>query len=100
MKNISIPKKLAVAFLIIATVVCSVAGFSAVQIGNMNTAIGYVSNDLMPKTVAAQQIDTATSDFRIAEVQHILATQPADMTAAEQKITAARSVVEKNYAVL
>ena len=100
MKNISIPKKLAVAFLIIATVVCSVAGFSAIQIGNMNTAIGYVSNDLMPKTVAAQQIDTATSDFRIAEVQHILATQPADMTAAEQKITAARSVVEKNYAVL
>jgi methyl-accepting chemotaxis protein len=100
MKNISIPQKLAVAFLIIAVVLCGVAGFSAVQIGKMNTAIDYVSNDLMPKTVAAQKIDTATSDFRIAEVQHILATQSADMTAAEQKISTAQGIVDKNFSVL
>lgn len=100
MKNIPIPQKLSVAFLVIAAVLCSLAGFSAVQIGNMNRAIDYVSNDLMPKTVAAQQVDTATSDFRIAEAQHILASQPADMAAAEQKIAAAQNIVRKSYAAL
>lgn len=100
MKNRTIPEKIAAAFGVITLVLCGMAWFSASQFGTMNAALSYVSEDLVPKLAAAQQMDTATSDFRIAESQHILAIQPADMRAAEQKMAAANAIIQKNYAFL
>ena len=97
MKNLRIANKLLVAFGGVGLLLAALAGFAVMQLGTLNSLMDQAVRDRLPKTIATETINTATSDFRIAEAQHILSLDPAGMSAAEGKMREQRSLIEQNY---
>ena len=56
--------------------------------GSLNDNTVEIATNWLPSTRAVNSINTATSDFRIAEGSHILSTDPAEMSRAEKDIRA------------
>lgn len=83
-RNLSIKAQLRLAFLLI---LCLLAG-SALLVENRLRVVNEQSTEMaanwMPSIIAVNAINTATSDFRIAEGLHILSTTDAEMTGHEQ----------------
>ena len=100
MKNIRIGAKLLTAFVAIGFVIAVLALFSILQLSKIDSLTLLAINDRMPKALIADEMDTATSDFRIAESEHILASDDQARAIAEQKLGSRRAVIERDYQTL
>ncbi|WP_223798848.1 methyl-accepting chemotaxis protein [Sphingomonas nostoxanthinifaciens] len=100
MRNMRIVNKLLVSFGVIGIGLLALTLFSISQLGSINALMSKAVRDRLPKTMLSQQIDTATSDFRIAEAQHILSLDSAAMDAAEAKMNEQRKIVDQGYDIL
>jgi methyl-accepting chemotaxis protein len=97
MKNLRIGNKLLVSFGGIVLLLVGLAWFAIAQLTAVDGLMNQAIRDRMPKVMVAQEIDTATSDFRIAEAQHILSTDPAGMDIAEGKLKRQHGLIEGDY---
>ena len=62
--------------------------------GSLNGNTVEIATNWLPSTRAVNSINTATSDFRIAEGSHIISTDPAEMSRAEKDISAADEYIK------
>jgi methyl-accepting chemotaxis protein len=87
-------------FGLIGLVLIGLAGFAVLQLGSMNALASLAINDRLPKVMTAATMESATVDYRLAETQHVLATDDASMTKAESRMRAQKNSIEAGYARL
>ena len=68
---------LAMASLVLFLVI--IGGFSLVQMANMNEDTYLIAREGMPAAIAAEEMNTAMSDFRLQQMQHLLSSTPEEM---------------------
>jgi methyl-accepting chemotaxis protein len=100
MRNLRIGTKLMVSFGAITLILLGVAGFAALSLSKLNSGTRLMVEDRMPKLRMAGEINTAMADFRTAEAEHVLATDPARLAATAALMREAKATVEKDYATL
>lgn len=96
MKNLKIRTKLIslVVFLVVCLV--SIGVLSMVSLNQVNQASTIIASNWMPSVIVAQNLNTLTSDFRIQEYTHILATSNSDMKAAETQMDTLSAQINEN----
>ena len=97
MKNMRIAKKLMLSFGGVALLLAGLAWFAIAQLGALNALMQLAIDDRLPKVMIAKEIDTATSDFRVAEGQHILAADNDGRRKAEAKLKAQGELIDRDY---
>ncbi|MEH3123292.1 MAG: methyl-accepting chemotaxis protein [Sphingomonas phyllosphaerae] len=100
MKNLAIGRKLLLAFGILALALVAMAGMSLWTQDRLNHATEVLGKDRRDKLVAIATINTATSDYRIAEATVILSTEPDKIREADQMASAKLGLIAKNVAYL
>jgi methyl-accepting chemotaxis protein len=90
--------KLIVSFASVLTLTLVVAVFSIVQLGRVNQTSTDMEINWMPSVRATLDMNTNTSDFRIAALQHILSADAKDMSRYEQEMAKVMAQFEKNRA--
>ena len=91
LKNMKLAPKLFGAFAIVLLLMASLGLFALLQMSKVNDSSTDIASNWMPSIKLVKEIDTNTSDYRIAELEHVVSEVPADMQAAEAKM---RKLVE------
>jgi len=86
MKNLSIRIKLIVAVAALTACVLVIAGVGLYQLIGLRDSMRDIALSRMPRAILIQQINTVTSDYRVAESLHILADTPAELVIADQRL--------------
>ncbi|WP_165216316.1 methyl-accepting chemotaxis protein [Affinirhizobium pseudoryzae] len=95
--------KLILSFGLLVLLIAGLGAFSLLQMGHVNGKANEVASDWMPSVDISNQMNTATSDFRNAELQHVIAQDEAGMKqwAAEQaELAKAISKLQTQYQTL
>jgi len=100
MRNLRIGTKLMVSFGAITLILLCVAGFAGLSLSQMNAGTRLIVEDRVPKMNMASEMKTAMADFRSAEAEHALATDPARIAAATTLMRDSKAIVDKDYAKL
>jgi methyl-accepting chemotaxis protein len=95
-QNLKISLKLLVAFLLLLAFTLAMGFFSIDQMGRMRHASDMVSDNWMPSVGYISDANTNTSDFRIAELQHILSVDATQMAEYERNMRAESDKLERN----
>ena len=96
MNNLKVGGKLLVVFGILLTAFVTMSVMSVVNQGKLKDVIDTVGGSRREKLVAIATINTATSDYRIAEATGILASNPAEAEAARSDLTRRADTIDKN----
>lgn len=96
--QLKVGTKLLTAFGIVLALTLFVGALAIVQLGRVNQTSTDMEVNWMPSVRHASALNTATSDFRAAELQHILSTSEQEMAAYEQNIAAITALVERTRA--
>ena len=97
MKNLRIAQKLMVMFGVIAALVAAITGISIYELRTLNASSDAIVHGQLPVLIAADAIDTATSDFEVALQARVLATSPEAVTAAETRLKARRAFIDQTF---
>ncbi|MFK3891513.1 methyl-accepting chemotaxis protein [Sphingomonas sp. NPDC079357] len=100
MKNLAIGRKLLLAFGILALLLVAMAGMSLWTQARLNHSTEVLGKDRRDKLVAIATINTATSDYRIAEATVILSLEPDKIRDAEQAASAQMQLIDRNMTYL
>jgi methyl-accepting chemotaxis protein len=87
MKNLSIRIKLILAVSALTVSVLVIAGVGLFQLTGLRDSMRDIALSRMPRAILIQQINTVTSDYRVAESLHILADTPEKLVVAEKRLT-------------
>jgi len=94
-KNLSVAARLAIAFGLVIALLCGSAVLSIVRMAQINAASTDITTNWLPSSIVVSAINTHTSDFRIAEVQHNLSTDEQDMVRYESVMKDIDATIEK-----
>jgi methyl-accepting chemotaxis protein len=94
--NLTVFKKLAVSALISIALTVTVGVFALDQIDKVNQTSTDMELNWMPSAVLTGAMNTNTSDFRVAELQHILSTDDAEMATYEKAMAQVETEFKKN----
>jgi methyl-accepting chemotaxis protein len=94
--DLKIASKLLVAFLGLMALTLLLGLFAIDQMGEMDQATGEVTENWMPSINYVSAVNTDTSDFRVAELQHILSTDPSQMNQYERDMKEEQAAIERN----
>ncbi|MBW6526168.1 MCP four helix bundle domain-containing protein [Sphingomonas sp. RHCKR7] len=100
MKNLKISAKLLTAFGLLAAALVVMAVMSIGAQSKLNDAVERLGRDRRDKLVAIATINTATSDYRVAEASSILSEEPEQIAAAEKDVAARVGIIDQNMAFL
>ena len=100
MKNMKISAKLLTAFGILAAALIVMAVMSVSAQSKLNDAAETLGRSRREKLVAIATINTATSDYRVAEATSILSTEPDKIAEAEKEAADTNALVDQNIAYL
>ncbi|QBE66354.1 methyl-accepting chemotaxis protein [Pseudoduganella lutea] len=84
--RLTVASKLRLAFGITVALTLLLGGFSLLKLDSVNQTSTEMEVNWMPSVRYAGDMNTATSDFRIAELQHILSHDEAEMTNYERTL--------------
>ena len=96
LKNMKIMGKLALGFGIVLVFLLSLGIISLQKMSAINDQSTIITENWMPSIKVVQEINTNTSDYRIAEYQHVLAHKTEDMKKAENDMDTVLSTMKKN----
>ena len=96
LKNMKIMGKLALGFGIVLVFLLSLGIISLQKMSAINDQSTIITENWMPSIKVVQDINTNTSDYRIAEYQHVLAHKTEDMKKAENDMDTVLSTMKKN----
>ncbi len=77
--NMSLKAKLAIGFGLLIVLMAALGTFSLMQMGTVNSKAVDIATNWMPSVDTSNRLNTATSDFRISELQHVIAQDEAGM---------------------
>ncbi|TCP35051.1 methyl-accepting chemotaxis protein [Sphingomonas sp. BK235] len=100
MKNLKISAKLLTAFGILSAALIVMAIMSISSQSRLNDAAENLGRARRDKLVAIALINTATSDYRVAEATSILSEEPNAIRAAEQDVKDSTKIIDENIAYL
>ncbi|MFZ3119105.1 MAG: MCP four helix bundle domain-containing protein, partial [Variovorax sp.] len=95
LKNLKLAPKLFGAFAVVLVLMAGLGLFALAQMSKVNDASTEISSNWMPSIKFIKEIDTNTSDYRIAELEHVVSDAAADMQAAEAKMRRLMESMEK-----
>ncbi len=102
-KNLTIATRLKASFGLLAAMLLGVAALALWQMGVMRASTQELATNWLPSVEYVNQMNTRTSDYRIAEFQHVLNTDDKAMAAIEKTkadVLAAFEQVHQAYAKL
>jgi methyl-accepting chemotaxis protein len=76
---LSVAARLSIAFGLVIALLCGSAVLAIVRMGHINNASTDITTNWLPSSIVSSALNTHTSDFRIAEFQHVLSTDERDM---------------------
>jgi methyl-accepting chemotaxis protein len=86
MKNFKIRTKIILSFALVITILLFLGIFSVSQMSKLNRNTEEITNNWLPSVYYSSDMNTNTSDFRIAEYKHILTYTDAGMDAVEKEM--------------
>ena len=94
MTNLTIGKKLAVGFGACLLIMIALTLFALSRMTMLNDNVGEFSLNRLPKAYLVGSLDSGLAKYRLALANHILATDPAEITRWETRYPAARTAVD------
>ncbi len=98
LKNMKVMGKLNLGFGIILVFLLTLGIISIQKMGVVNDQSTILAENWMPSIKVVEEINTNTSDFRIAEFQHVLSQKTEDMKKAEEAMNSVLSTMKTNRA--
>ena len=92
--NLKISRKLVLSFSLVLALTAALGVFSIAQLGAVNESTKDVVDNWMPSAILSSAINTDTSDFRIAELQHVMSLEDQEMAVIDKKISALGAQIE------
>jgi methyl-accepting chemotaxis protein len=96
--NMKVATKLGLGFGLILILSLVQGTFSIINLSKVNDASTEIATNWLPSVRVVSDMNTNTSDFRIAEIQHIGSTTSEDMAKYEKDLAAVTATFEKNQA--
>ncbi|MGZ8913857.1 MAG: MCP four helix bundle domain-containing protein, partial [Methylobacter sp.] len=87
MKNLTVAMKLGLGFGAVLVLMGIMGMFALNKMNLVNQQSTDIASNWMPSIRFVEEINTSTSDFRIAELQHVVSEKPEEMEAAEKAMT-------------
>jgi len=100
MNNLAIKNKLLICFAILFAAMLVVGSLSIWKLSALSATAQNLGVERRNMLAASKSIDTAMSDYRVAEATHILAADPDQKRNAEQELSAQRALVDSHIAFL
>ena len=97
MKNLKIRTKLILLVAILLSGVIAVGIISVLFMQDINDSSTVLADNLLPSTIAAEEMNTALSDVRIQQYKHVISEEPEEMEAANTEIKNQIGIFEANY---
>jgi len=95
-QNLKIATKLFVSFFVLLAITAALGAFSIDQLGQLRAAMDVVADNAMPSITYVSDMNTNASDFRAAELQHILSITDEQMTGYEREMNHQLERFDKN----
>lgn len=95
-KDLTIKGRLLLGFGIITLILIAVGMFSIFSLGYIDESTNIMAENCLPSVDYAHSINTATSDFRIQELEHILSETENDMTQIEKQMDLLETDISNN----
>ena len=96
--NLRMAKKLLVSFGLVCIIVTGMGFFSVVELEKVNGVSTEMEMNWLPSVRLTSDMNTNTSDFRIAELQHVLSVTPEEMAYWEKNMNEVLVTLAKNQA--
>ena len=96
--DLKVATKLIVSFGLVLALTAALGVLSIVQLERVNQTSTDLEVNWLPSTRAAGDMNTATSDFRSAELQHVLSVTEAEMAKYEQNLAQLQATLDKSIA--
>ncbi|SIR34295.1 methyl-accepting chemotaxis protein [Rhizobium sp. RU20A] len=93
--NLSLKAKLALGFGIIILLVAALGGFSLMQMGTVSSKSTDIATNWLPSVDIAGRLNTGTSDFRSAGLQHVISQDEGAMKGWTDEMTRLGAEIEK-----
>ena len=98
MSNLSLKVKFRAVFLTFATLFAAFGWFAVDRLAVVNDQSTIIEQIWLPRTRIAGDVNTLTSDYRIAEARHILSTTPEMIAGAEADIASREKSIKEQLA--
>lgn len=98
MKNFTVAMKLGMGFGVVLVLMAIMGIFALNQMDKINQQSTDMAENWMPSIRFTEEINTGTSDFRIAELQHVVADKPEEMQAAEKTMETLKASIKEDRA--
>ncbi|MBI1387481.1 MAG: HAMP domain-containing protein [bacterium] len=95
-KDLRISTKLFTTFSLMMLLMMLIGGFGVYELRNLNTISDEIAGSWLPSVRYTSAMNTNISDFRVAELQHILSTSQDDMGKYEARMNEVAGEVSKN----
>lgn len=95
-KNLTVAKSLALSFGTLIALLLAVAVMALWSMGNMRASTVEINTNWLPSVERVNKMNTNTSDFRIAQFQHVLNTDEKAMGAIEKSLSEVLALFEEN----
>ncbi len=97
MKNLKVKYKLMVLMVLMLTIIICTGVLSLLIMAEINTGTTEVSGNWLPSVITAEELNTTTSDFRIAEYGHVISQDADDMADYAAKLNQAKQEIEEMF---
>ncbi|CAN7736817.1 methyl-accepting chemotaxis protein [Pseudorhodoferax sp. LjRoot39] len=94
--NLKIAHRLKLILGLLGAMLLGVAALALWQMGAMRASTQEITSNWLPSVELINAMNTKTSDFRIGEISHVLATDNADMAAIEKEIAVVKAAFDQN----
>ena len=86
LKKLNIATRLTATLALLVAMLMALAGLAAWQMGTMRASTQEITSNWLPSVEAINTMNTATSDFRVAALSHVLSTDDAAMARYEKEM--------------
>ena len=97
LRNLKVSTRLAAAFAALTALLLVVIALAVHQMGNMDSATNEITANWLPSVELVNQMNTNTSDVRVAELAHVLNTNDQAMAGIEKDIADVLALFQKNH---
>jgi methyl-accepting chemotaxis protein len=97
LKSLKITTRLTITLTVLGTLIVLMATAAMWQMGKMRASTHEITTNWLPSVERINAMNANTSDFRIGEISHVLATDDAEMARIEKEISSVRAEFDKNH---
>jgi methyl-accepting chemotaxis protein len=97
-RNLKIATKILVSFVLVLTITAFLGLFALSEMADVRTSADDIATNWLPSVKYVSDLNTNTSDFRVAELQHLLSTDERQMAAWEEEMGRVDAALRKNHA--